>query len=115
MQGAEIRKMFASIDAMDWATLQDLLHPEVVYERPGFEPLVGSERVMRFYRVERAITRSTHHIEGVVTDDGRGAAWGKADCELADGRWTTIGFAEIYHLANGLIRLRRTHFYVPAV
>jgi uncharacterized protein len=115
VEDKRVRKAFAAVDAMDWEALASLLHPEVVYERPGFEPLVGRDRVMRFYRVERTITRSVHQFDGVVAQDGQAVAWGNADCELADGTRTTIGFADVFGFAGGLIRHRRTHFFVPAV
>jgi len=49
-----LHKMFATIDANDWIGLADFLHPETVYERPGYEPLVGFEdglkRTVEYFR-----------------------------------------------------------------
>ncbi|MQA93623.1 MAG: hypothetical protein GEV11_02930 [Streptosporangiales bacterium] len=115
MDGTRIRAMFAVIDAQDWAALPGFFHPEVVYERPGFPPLHGLDRVMRFYHEERKITRSVHHIEATAVEDGRAACWGRVECELPDGSETTVGFADVYTFEGDRIHLRRTHFFVPSV
>lgn len=115
MDHARVTAMFAAVDAMDWTTLAGFFHPAVVYERPGFPPLTGRDRVLRFYRVERPITRSAHRIDGIVIEHDRGAAWGLADCVLADGTAMKIGFADIFHFDEDMITLRRTHFFVAAV
>lgn len=107
--------MFATIDAMDWDALPDFFDVAMVYERPGFAPLRGLERVLHFYHQEREIALSVHRIDGAVFQDGRGAAWGEVSCLLADGTATVAGFADVYHFDHDLITLRRTHFFVPAV
>lgn len=115
MDGVRLRAMFATIDAMDWEALREFFHPEIVYERPGFPPLRDLDRVLSFYYDERKIARSVHHVECTVVRDDRGAAWGRVGCLLADGTETELGFADIYHFDRDLIRLRRTHFFVPGV
>lgn len=115
MDDAWLRTMFTTIDAMDWDALPGFFHPTMVYERPGFPPLIGLDRVLRFYHDERKIVSSAHDVERTVVADGRGAAWGRVSCVLPDGARTELGFADIYEFDDGLIRLRRTHFFVPGV
>lgn len=115
MDGTRIRAMFGVIDAQDWAALPGFFHPEVVYERPGFPALVGVDRMMRFYLEERKIVRSAHHIEATAAEEGRAACWGRVEATLPDGSETTVGFADVYLVDHGLIRLRRTHFFTPTL
>lgn len=115
MTEALFSKMFAAIDAKDWDSLADFLHPQHVYERPGYEPLVGRDRVMHFYRVERVIQRGTHYLDGTIVQDDRAAAWGRIDAVHADGSPIDLAFADVYTLSDGAIRTRRSHFFVPAV
>jgi len=115
MDDLRLRAVFGAIDAQDWDAMSAFFHPEVVYERPGTRTVRGVDDLMLFYRAERKVTRSAHHIEGTVVQDGRGAIWGRADCVLADGTHTTIGFADVFEFDEDLIRLRRSHFFVPGV
>ncbi|MDQ3761703.1 MAG: nuclear transport factor 2 family protein [Actinomycetota bacterium] len=115
MDDVRLRAMFATIDAVDWDALPQFFHAEIVYERPGFPPLCGLDRVLRFYHNERKIVRSTHHVEGTVVQDDLGAVWGRVGCVLTNGTETELGFADIYHFDRNLVRLRRTHFFVPGV
>ncbi|WP_329256096.1 nuclear transport factor 2 family protein [Actinoallomurus sp. NBC_01490] len=115
MDDARLRAMFATIDAMDWDALPEFFHPQIVYERPGFPSLDGLDRVLRFYHDERKILSSVHDVEHTVVQDGRAAAWGRVSCVLPGGTRTEVGFADIYEFDGGLIRLRRTHFFVPSV
>lgn len=115
MDDSLIRTMFKSIDCADWPSLATCLHPEVTYERPGYEPLAGRERVMRFYRHERAVTTGRHTVEGILVSHGEAAAWGVMSGVLTDGRQVTVRFAEIYQFAQGRIQRRRSYFFTPTV
>lgn len=115
VDGQWIERMFATIDASDWSELPAFFHPAVVYERPGYEPFVGRDRVMRFYREERVIVRGRHTLEGVVVADGKAAAWGRIDAVHADGSPIAHAFSDVYVLAQDAVKLRRSHFFVPAV
>lgn len=115
MDDVRLRAMFATIDAMDWDALPEFFHAEIVYERPGFPLLRGLDRVLRFYHDERKIVWSVHHVEGTVVQNSRGTAWGRVDSMLTDGTGSELGFADVYHFDRDLIRLRRTHFFVPGV
>jgi hypothetical protein len=115
INGSLIEGMFAAIDARDWDTLPAFFHADIVYERPGYDPFVGRDRVMRFYRDERVIARGVHTLEGTVVENGRAAAWGWIDAVHVDGTPIKHSFADIYLLDQHMIKLRRSHFFVPAV
>jgi len=119
VDGLRLRELFATIDARtisgQWDVLAEFFHPEIVYERPGTPRLCGLDRLLLYYREERQIIRSVHHVEGALVQDGSGAAWGRVDCVLAAGTRSELGFADVYRIEQDLIRLRRTHFFLPGV
>lgn len=110
-----IRRLFESIDASDWAGLAELFHPHAVYERPGYAPLVGRERVLRFYREERVVASGNHEIDGIVVEPNAGACWGRLRATLKDGSRADVQFADVYYFEDGQIRGRRSYFFRPAV
>lgn len=113
--GRLIEEMFTAIDTRDWPTLAAFFHPDLVYERPGYDPFVGRDRVLRFYRDERMISWGNHTLFGTVAEPGAAAAWGRIDAMHNDGTPIELGFADIYLFEEGAIKLRRSHFFVPAV
>lgn len=110
-----VHELFRRIDARDWEGLAASLHPEVVYERPGYEPLVGRERVLRFYREERVIAAGEHRLDRVLTDAESGACWGRFVGVHRDGSDIDERFADVYLLQDGRIRTRRSFFFRPAI
>jgi ketosteroid isomerase-like protein len=115
VNGRWIEDMFAAIDASDWAALPAFFHPGMVYERPGYDPFVGRDRVMRFYREERVIQSGSHTLDGTIVENGKAAAWGRIDAVHTNGTAIGFGFSDVYLFEQGAIKLRRSHFFVPAV
>ena len=110
-----IRDLYRTIDAGDWTALADFFHPDIVYERPGYAPLVGLERVLRFYREERVVASGEHQVEGVLHELDRAACWGRMRGTLRDGAPTEVRFADVYSLEEDKIRTRCSYFFSPAV
>lgn len=110
-----IRNMFRTIDSRDWDGLYVAFGEDMVYERPGYEQLVGYERVKRFYRDERAILSGKHLIEGIVLDDDSGACWGRLIGKHKNGTAVDERFADAYTFEDGKIKTRRSYFFRPAV
>lgn len=109
-------ELFRKIDARDWEALPSSFADDVVYERPGYPPLVGREAVMRFYRHERVIADGEHQLERVVLDDGGGACWGRLVGVHRDGSPLDERFADVYTLdEQGRIKTRRSYFFRPAI
>lgn len=115
LKRAQLRAMFARIDATDWDALAELFHPDLVYARPGYPALIGLERVLRFYREERQVASGTHEIEGIVVDGDAAACWGRMRGVLKDGSAADVRFAEVYRFEGGKVRTRRSYFFRPAV
>jgi branched-chain amino acid aminotransferase len=110
-----IRNMFATIDGRDWASLEKFFGRNITYERPGYAPLVGYDRVHRFYREERVIASGRHILSEIVMDGSCGASWGRFVGEHKNGSPIDEGFADTYKFERGKIKLRRSYFFRPAV
>jgi len=110
-----IRHLFAAIDAQHWNELDRFFRADIVYERPGYLPLVGLVSVRRFYEQVRVISAGEHIIEGVVASDGRGACWGRFNGINRDGSTIEERWADVYTFVDGRISTRRSHFFRPAV
>ena len=111
-----VTELFRKIDSRDWEALPSSFAEDVVYERPGYDPLVGRDRVMKFYREERVIAGGEHRLERIVLDDGAGACWGRFVGVHKNGSALDEGFADVYTLdEQGRIKTRRSYFFRPAV
>ena len=107
--------LFRRVDGRNWNDLQESFSEEVVYERPGYEPLVGRERVMRFYREERVIAGGDHLLQQIVVDGESAACWGRFVGVHKNGSPIDEGFADVYTFDGDRIKTRRSYFYRPAV
>jgi len=110
-----VHDLFRVIDARDFEGLRDVCHPEIVYERPGYEAFVGIDRLLKFYREERVIASGGHHLTAVLVDESFGACWGRFLGEHRDGSALDVEFADTYEIEDGKIRRRKSFFYRPAV
>ena len=66
MTNEAVIRMFNAIDSSDWETLKTLFHEDIVYERPGYPPFAGRDRVLQFYKSERIIASGKHHLDQIV-------------------------------------------------
>jgi ketosteroid isomerase-like protein len=108
-------RLFEVIDGRQWERLGEVFAPDVVYERPGYEPFTGLERLGRFYRDERIIASGSHHLASVVVEEERAACWGRFLGTSRDGHPIDERFADFYDLSDGRIRRRTSFFFRPAV
>jgi uncharacterized protein len=115
MSGDAIRRLFDIVDARRWESLQEVFHPDIVYERPGYAPLLGFDAVRDFYQNRRVIASGRHLVEGMAVEGDCGACWGRFQGAKHDGTPIDEGWADVYTFAEGKIRTRRSHFFRPAV
>lgn len=40
-----VNRLFAIVDAKNWDDLENVFSPDIIYERPGYPPLIGYQRV----------------------------------------------------------------------
>ncbi|MBZ5521031.1 MAG: ester cyclase [Acidobacteriia bacterium] len=110
-----IRNMFGTIDNREWTALERFFLKDLIYERPGYAPLVGYDRVLQFYREERVIASGRHLLEEIVLDGDSGACWGRFVGKHKNGSSIDERFADTYKFEQGKIKLRKSYFFRPAV
>lgn len=115
MQKQFIQDLFEAVDSSDWETLRTMFHPDMVYERPGYEPFKGLDRIMQFYQKERILASGKHHLENIILESDSGACCGRFIGFKKDGAEVDERFADIYSFADGKIITRRSYFFRPAV
>lgn len=108
-------ELFRAIDFQDWKRLTNIFHNEIVYERPGYLPFIGIERLLQFYQQERIIASGTHQIEQITIEENYGACWGQFIGIGKDESDINERFADTFSFEDGKIKTRRTHFFRPAV
>lgn len=110
-----IKQLFATIDGQQWETLGRLFDADVIYERPGYEPFVGIERLMKFYREERILSSGQHYIEQIIIDGDHGACYGRFVGLKKDNTAADEMFVDVYCFNQDKIKTRRSYFFRPAV
>lgn len=115
MSGEVVRQLFATIDARNWNELQRFLHTSIVYERPGYAPIIGLQSVRHFYENVRVVGMGEHLIEGVAVEGSRGACWGRFVGTKRDGLAIDERWADVYTFIEDKIATRRSHFFRPAI
>lgn len=115
MQQILVHSLFSAIDSSNWSALEELLHEDVVYDRPGYAAFEGKSRVLDFYRNERIIARGEHILERVVAQDDCIAAWGTFIGVAKNGLPLNERFADVYELKHEKIYRRRSYFFRAAI
>jgi ketosteroid isomerase-like protein len=110
-----VTRLFEYVDSRNWNGLSDAFCDDVVYERPGYAPLIGLESVLHFYREVRVILSGRHELENVVISDGCGACWGRFVGMHKNGSGLSERFADVYTFERGKIKTRKSYFFRPAI
>lgn len=108
-----LRAMFKAIDDRQFDRLPEFFHRDIVYERPGYEPLVGLAAVMHFYREVRVLGSGRHGFDAIVMDGDNGACWGRWVGFKKDGTLIDLEFADGYTFADGKLKHRKSFFFTP--
>jgi len=110
-----VRNLFEAIDDRRWPSLENFFAKDMIYERPGYAPLIGYDRILKFYREERVIACGRHLLEEIVVDDDGGACWGRFIGEHKNGSQIDERFADTYKFENGRVKVRKSYFFRPAI
>lgn len=112
---AAVIRFFDYVDAADYAGAVGLFAPDSVYLRPGYDPILGTEGLARFFAQDRPIASGTHLLSTVLTVDGTVAVHGEFHGLLRDGSPVDLRFADFFqHGPTGFVR-RDTFFFSPLV
>ncbi len=110
-----VRRYYELVDAGRLEEMYALFHDDVVYRRPGYEPLEGIEALRGFYEGERVIREGAHTVSSVALDGERIAVEGEFGGVLHDGSRVTVRFADFFVFRGGRIARRDTYFDAPLV
>ncbi|HZO73373.1 MAG TPA: nuclear transport factor 2 family protein [Ktedonobacteraceae bacterium] len=110
-----ITRLFQIVDSSDWANMPDVFCEDIVYERPGYPPIVGIEQLLHFYKHVRILGSGKHHLEQVVIEGNHGGCFGRFVGQTKDHSEVDELFADMYTFENGKIKHRRSYFFRPAV
>lgn len=111
-----VRRYYQLVDEGDVPGLLQLFSPDVVYERPGYEPIRGRAALEDFYRDVRVIVSGRHSLRSLVCADAEVAVQGDFAGVLRDGDNVRLRFADFFQVtADGLFSRRNTYFFQPLV
>lgn len=112
----QVRHYYALVDRGDVSGVIALFAERAVYERPGYEPIIGHDQLDDFYYNRRVIKHGRHEVTRIVSDIDSAAVEGVFVGTLKDGREVELGFADFFTINDELlISARRTYFYSPLV
>lgn len=110
-----IKEYYRLVDANDIDGILALFTANCIYERPGYDPILGSQALRRFYEVDRVIAAGVHVVGRPLTAADSAAVEGVFKGVLRSGEEVSVRFADFFHMVGGLIDLRRTYFFAPLV
>ena len=104
-----IRDYYEYVDSEAHEELFELFAEDVVYHRPGQEPIEGMADFEEFYREIRAIERGTHTVLDLTIDDDTIAVQGRFTGVL-EGQQVDFGVADVHRFNDeGRIAERWTY------
>jgi ketosteroid isomerase-like protein len=104
-----IRSYYEYVDSEAYEELFSLFADDIVYERPGSEPLEGIDEFQEFYLEHRPIGESSHSIDGIYVDEDTAVVRGTFEGTL-DGDPVSFGFADVHQFdQEGAIARRWTY------
>lgn len=110
-----VRRYYDLVDAGRLEEMYALFDDDIVYRRPGYEPLTGMAAFRAFYEGERVIRHGAHTLSSLVDRDGHVAVAGDFQGALHDGREVSVRFADFFTFSGERIIRRDTYFDAPAV
>jgi steroid delta-isomerase len=111
-----VRRFYQLVDAGDIDSMIHLFEQDVVYRRPGYQPMKGRQQLEDFYRDQRVIGTGVHTVSDVVVEQSRIAVVGEFVGVLKDNTKVTLKFADFFAASeDGLFCERQSFFFVPVV
>ena len=108
-------RLFQAIDGNNWDDLETLFDADCVYERPGYDAIVGIKDLLHFYRDERIIANGKHNVERVAEFGNVFFCEGEFQGVSRTGEKLRERFVDRYILSGKRIQHRQTYFYRAAI
>ncbi|WP_418280072.1 nuclear transport factor 2 family protein [Halorubrum sp. DTA98] len=108
-----VRRYYDLVDDGAYEALFHLFTDDVVYERPGQEPIEGKESFETFYRAGRPLDDGTHEVHAVVVereseDDDPTVGVRGTFSGTQHGERVRFGFADFHEFEGDRIARRHT-------
>jgi steroid delta-isomerase len=111
-----VTSYYKLVDADDVEGLLDLFADDAVYDRPGYDPLVGMEALRMFYSSTRVIQSGTHAVTNLVVGENKIAAEGTFEGTLKNGAEVSLRWADFWTFGeDGKVTRRDSYFHTPVV
>ncbi|WP_026795619.1 MULTISPECIES: nuclear transport factor 2 family protein [Planktothrix] len=110
-----IVSLFDAIDSSDFELLVKYFDQDIIYQRPGYQDLIGIDKLLHFYQYDRVISSGKHHIEKIVVAEKYGSCWGQFIGLHKNGSQLNEMFADVYSFEHSKIKTRRSYFFRPAI
>ncbi|MCH7661587.1 MAG: nuclear transport factor 2 family protein [Euryarchaeota archaeon] len=101
-----IREYYEYVDSEAYDDLFSLFAEDIIYHRPGQDPIEGMEQFQTFYHEIRPIERGSHTVAELVIDDETIAVRGRFS-GILDGTQVEFGFSDFHRFnSEGLVEER---------
>lgn len=116
MAARMVRQFYHLVDCGDVHGLAVLFAPDAEYRRPGYDPMVGREKILHFYLETRIVRAGKHLLTTLLTDGYTVGAFGDFHGVLYDGNSVDLRFADRFTVRpDGLFSSRDTYFFSPFI
>ncbi|GAB76864.1 Ketosteroid isomerase-related protein [Austwickia chelonae] len=111
-----VQRYYEALDRDDLDAVLECFSGDVLYRRPGYPVMTGSEQLRAYYSDERRLARGRHSVRNLLVDGQQVAVQGTYEGELREGDRTVVDFAAFFVVdGNDRICEHATYFYVEHV
>ncbi|ARD85061.1 hypothetical protein FAD_1187 [Ferroplasma acidiphilum] len=105
-----VKKYYIAVDKNDLDTLFSIFADNIVYKRPGYEPIEGMANFKEFYQKNRIIKEGHHTLSNIIASDPYVIVEGEFNGILKDGSKSHTTFVDVYTFSSGKAIKRHTYF-----
>jgi len=105
-----VKKYYKAVDENDLNTLFSVFSDDIIYERPGYEPLKGMKDFQNFYKSNRIIKEGHHTLKNIIVKEPYVIVEGEFNGILKNGNKSYTKFVDVYTFKDGKAYRRHTYF-----
>lgn len=105
-----VRKYYKAVDDSDLETLFSVFADDIVYERPGYSPIIGMKDFKNFYETNRIIKEGKHTLLNIIVHEPYVIVEGEFKGTLKNGRESYTKFVDVYTFSGNKAVKRHTYF-----
>lgn len=110
-----VRRYYELVDAGNFVAMAELFAADVFYRRPGYDPMVGLQQMLTYYKFVRVIESGRHELHTVLSDGSIVAVTGTFRGRVKGRGLVSQEFADFFAVSDGKISARSTYFDAPAL